>query len=69
MLQFQPLYVLWLKLQNTHKRFQCENVILSDILAKRKKKVKSEALCHDTLDALQKRCVSQVTWGRGGLCC
>lgn len=34
MLQFRPLYMLWLKLQNTHRRAPCKKVILWDILAK-----------------------------------
>lgn len=54
MLQFQPLYVLWLEFQNTHWRPQRENVILGDVLAQRGKKCASVALCHDMLDALQK---------------
>lgn len=82
MLQFRPLYMLWLKLQNTHRRAPCKKVILWDILAKQggvrargekeeKKKSTSAALCCDMLDTLQKRlsCVSQVMQGRGGPCC
>lgn len=54
MLQFQPLYVLWLEFQNTHWRPQRENVILGDVLAQRGKKCASVALCRDMPDALQK---------------
>lgn len=39
MLQFQPLYELWLEFQNTHWRPQRENVILGDVLAQGGKKM------------------------------